>query len=98
MIFRRLCEGVALASAGLGRKSACRSGVNAILRQIGNTQAPQSRSADSRAADHVPEIAVLKIFGSITWFLGIGGLIYTATTSGGSGGAAVGPAWIYSKY
>ncbi len=41
---------------------------------------------------------MLKIFGSITWFLGIGGLIYTATTSGGSGGAAVGPAWIYSKY
>ena len=41
---------------------------------------------------------MLKIFGAITWFLGIGGLVYAAATSGGSIGSPTGPDWMYSRF
>jgi hypothetical protein len=40
---------------------------------------------------------MLKIFGAITWFLGIGGLVYAASTSGSSTPGATGPEWLYSR-
>ncbi|HEY0271050.1 MAG TPA: hypothetical protein VGC10_08690 [Sphingomonas sp.] len=40
----------------------------------------------------------MRIFGAITWFLGIGGLMYAACNAVGVSGPATGPDWMYSRF